>query len=701
MRSGTAVNAGDYTANAVALAGAKAANYKLPAEKAQAYTIAKADIAITGAVVAEKVYNGVTDDAKITAVTFSGLQNGEALVLGTDFAVTGMYADENAGDAVGVTVTVEMKDTVKANNYKLDTATFETTGKVTKAVTTLTIQAGDAVYTGKNYAEANITKTSNVNRQVNYTYFSDEDCTISATPINVGTYYAKGQIVATTNASAAEATASFQITKAPLTVKANDKTGEQAITYGDAPANAGVTYTGFVNGEGASVLTGELKYTYNYEHNGDEVAVTVVGGDKINVGKYSAAASALTGAKAGNYKIKDASKTQAYEIVPALTSTTVSVDTVTATIDGLTIKLVGYCSDKSALKVNDTLVSAGKLIVNDVEYIIDASDVIELPAEVVIAPAEPVVPDAPSESAAAAGVTQAVIDALKQGDTKVENLETAVPELIEQLRKEDGPEGTDKIEVEFFLAIEPIEYQAPEAGTHGRLKLDIEPDRAYYFAKHKLYNGLYEYLDVVIRMEGSVAVATWQQSSFSEVELVVAYTSQQTAAVDLCAPGHGVLAYSLSDVRVILKGTSFATPCVSAVLALLLESEPNMSPAFAANLLCRNAEDLGAAGRDDAYGHGFVNVSQLLARTSWAVEKESADSFRFWVPDPQKRRICLAAYDADGKMKAVCHTELELHQSMTCISAASIENAKCVKAFILTENWSPIRCLDLTNLISE
>ena len=182
---------------------------------------------------------------------------------------------------------------------------------------------------------------------------------------------------------------------------------------------------------------------------------------------------------------------------------------------------------------------------------------------------------------------------------------------------------------------------------------------------------------------------------------VVAYTSQQTAAVDLCAPGHGVLAYSLSDVRVILNGTSFATPCVSAVLALLLESEPNMSPAFAANLLCRNAEDLGAAGRDDAYGHGFVNVSQLLARTSWAVEKESADSFRFWVPDPQKRRICLAVYDADGKMKAVCHTELELHQSMTCISAASIENTACVKVFVLTENWSPIRCLDLTNLISE
>lgn len=470
MRSGTAVNAGDYTANAVALAGAKAANYKLPAEKAQAYTIAKADIAITGAVVAEKVYNGVTDDAKITAVTFSGLQNSEALVLGTDFAVTGMYADENAGDAVGVTVTVEMKDTVKANNYKLDTATFETTGKVTKAVTTLTIQAGDAVYTGKNYAEANITKTSNVNRQVNYTYFSDEDCTIPATPINVGTYYAKGQIVAITNASAAEATASFQITKAPLTVKANDKTGEQAITYGDAPANAGVTYTGKAQNVTATVKESDLV-------NGDEVAVTVVGGDKINVGKYSAAASALTGAKAGNYKIKDASKTQAYEIVPALTSTTVSVDTVTATIDGLTIKLVGYCSDKSALKVNDTLVSAGKLIVNDVEYIIDASDVIELPAEVVIAPAEPVVPDAPSESAAAAGVTQAVIDALKQGDTKVENLETAVPELIEQLRKEDGPEGTDKIEVEFFLAIEPIEYQAPEAGTHGRLKLDIEPNQ--------------------------------------------------------------------------------------------------------------------------------------------------------------------------------------------------------------------------------
>ena len=51
---------------------------------------------------------------------------------------------------------------------------------------------------------------------------------------------------------------SFTIGKAALTVTASNKT----ITYGDEEANAGVTYTGFVNGETSAVLGSTLTYTY-------------------------------------------------------------------------------------------------------------------------------------------------------------------------------------------------------------------------------------------------------------------------------------------------------------------------------------------------------------------------------------------------------------------------------------------------------
>ncbi|MCR4779559.1 MAG: InlB B-repeat-containing protein [Ruminiclostridium sp.] len=64
--------------------------------------------------------------------------------------------------------------------------------------------------------------------------------------------------------AAANGSTSVTIAKAPLTVKANNK----SITYGEAPADNGVTYTGFVNNETAAVLVGALAYDYTYAQYG-------------------------------------------------------------------------------------------------------------------------------------------------------------------------------------------------------------------------------------------------------------------------------------------------------------------------------------------------------------------------------------------------------------------------------------------------
>ncbi len=85
----------------------------------------------------------------------------------------------------------------------------------------------------------------------------------------------------------------FAITKAPLTITAKNKT----IAYGDEPANDGVEYSGFVNGETESVLNGELSYSYDYA--------------KLdNVGTYAITPSGLT---ADNYDISFASGTLTVE----------------------------------------------------------------------------------------------------------------------------------------------------------------------------------------------------------------------------------------------------------------------------------------------------------------------------------------------------------------------------------------------------
>ncbi len=60
-----------------------------------------------------------------------------------------------------------------------------------------------------------------------------------------------------------------------------------------------------------------------------------------------------------------------------------------------------------------------------------------------------------------------------------------------------------------------------------------------------------------------------------------------------------------------LQGTSMATPHVSA-LAALLYSQGITDPAAIRAVIEQTAEDLGAAGRDDRYGHGLIRPSQAL-----------------------------------------------------------------------------------------
>ena len=81
----------------------------------------------------------------------------------------------------------------------------------------------------------------------------------------------------------------FEITKAPLTITAKDKT----IVYGDEPANDGVEYSGFVGSDDASVLGGTLTYGYNYKK-----------GNKT--GEYTITPGGLT---ADNYEINFVSGT--------------------------------------------------------------------------------------------------------------------------------------------------------------------------------------------------------------------------------------------------------------------------------------------------------------------------------------------------------------------------------------------------------
>ncbi len=106
----------------------------------------------------------------------------------------------------------------------------------------------------------------------------DDECdiTVSGQGLGAGTYTAEAVGVTNSNYVLPDgASTTFVINRVRLTIKANDNT----ITYGDAPANNGVTITGFVNGETESVLSGALVYGYNYEQYGNvgDYVINVIG----------------------------------------------------------------------------------------------------------------------------------------------------------------------------------------------------------------------------------------------------------------------------------------------------------------------------------------------------------------------------------------------------------------------------------------
>jgi len=82
--------------------------------------------------------------------------------------------------------------------------------------------------------------------------------------------------------------------------------------------------------------------------------------------------------------------------------------------------------------------------------------------------------------------------------------------------------------------------------------------------------------------------------------------------IALAAPGVDILAPVERGGYAYVSGTSFAAAYVSAVAALLLESDPNLDPRSILELLTTGAEELGPGGRDDDFGAGRVNAYSSL-----------------------------------------------------------------------------------------
>ena len=178
--------------------------------------------------------------------------------------ITVSYAGNNKyAAAESKTITVHVTKDLDENNIMLDIPTGGYVYDGTPKTPTVTVKDGDKTLTkGTDY---NVSYSNNVNAGT---------ATVTITDIEGGDYNVSG-------------TKTFSIAKKPLTVTAKPK----AITYGDAPTNDGVTYSGFVSGEDENTDgifgTSTLSYDYDYTQYG-------------NVGTYDITPKGLT---AANYNI--------------------------------------------------------------------------------------------------------------------------------------------------------------------------------------------------------------------------------------------------------------------------------------------------------------------------------------------------------------------------------------------------------------
>ena len=238
----TNVGTGEFTYFTYKAKDLSNANYKLPDNEndvtSPRYTITAKSVTLTW-LNTTFTYDG-TPHAPTAEITSGVLDKDEC-------TVTVEGAQTNAG-------TYTAKAKISNTNYAIS-GESDQTFIINKAEVTLTWSVGKYTYNGKEQAPT---------AQITSGLVSGDICTVTVEgAIDAGTHTAEATLSGTKSdnytIAIANRTQEFTIDKAQLTIKANDIT----ISAGETPEYT-ATYTGFVNGETETVLTGKLEFDCAY-----------------------------------------------------------------------------------------------------------------------------------------------------------------------------------------------------------------------------------------------------------------------------------------------------------------------------------------------------------------------------------------------------------------------------------------------------
>ena len=169
--------------------------------------------------------------------------------------------------------------------------------------------------------------------------------------------------------------------------------------------------------------------------------------------------------------------------------------------------------------------------------------------------------------------------------------------------------------------------------------------------------------------------------------------SQQNDHVVVCAPG-GDISFVRSDGNLVIdKGTSFSTPCVSALLAQIKQLAPWITNDDVFELLKTRCVDLGENGRDPSYGYGFAKADELIKKQWCIVSNDHAnqdESFdvKTWLVDEAGSRIIAAAYTS-GKMNCA-QMEVLNDKYGSKVYSFNKKDMDNVGVFFLDEKYVPV-----------
>lgn len=116
------------------------------------------------------------------------------------------------------------------------------------------------------------------------------------------------------------------------------------------------------------------------------------------------------------------------------------------------------------------------------------------------------------------------------------------------------------------------------------------------------------------------------------------FFSNSGAQLQLTAPGYGVQTAWLNGQRVTVDGTSASAPLVAGALAALISRNPSLTPAQAADLLARTANDAGQPGVDPAFGRGIANLGTAMNSGNPAYV-DTAIASHFYDPDQEQMQF--------------------------------------------------------------